>query len=319
MWLQYIQLARRLEVSLRQVLDIRLIVLVVLLADGRSLNGSWPSGTVAVCLVQSLRVDRSSCAAKHSTSTPSNESGTASLCSALVYQRASKMKVLCYFLVVFRIAESFSWTVRVRGTPVAKQWGRVSLQSSYDDFKLPEQQNLIENNENEDQPSDEELEALLGDWDDRVARLNTVHLVGRVGNTPEPRYFDDGKVVVNLSLACRRKYHYSERKALDIKSGDEETDWYGLEIWGQTAEFVSKFVDKGARVGVIGALQIDEWNDKETGEKRNKAKVVVREFDVLESKAEADLRRQNSRGPSFYTDDDDEYKPSSGSAGGFFD
>lgn len=90
-------------------------------------------------------------------------------------------------------------------------------------------------------------------------------------------------------------------------------------MWGQTAEYASKYVSKGCRVGVIGTLQIDEWNDRDTGEKRNKAKIVVREFDILETKAEADLRQQNSRGPSFYTGDDDEYDLSSGSSGGFFD
>jgi single-strand DNA-binding protein len=180
--------------------------------------------------------------------------------------------------------------------------------------------------EDSDSPTDEELEARLGDWDERVAKFNTLHLVGRIGNMPEPRYFDDGNVVVNLSLACQRKLHYGERKAEDIKFGDEETDWYGLEIWGQTAEFVSKFVDKGARVAVIGSLEIDEWTDKTTGEKRTKPKVIVREFDLLESKAEAELRRGNSRGSSFSTADDDDddddtdtYNPARGSAGGFFD
>jgi len=178
--------------------------------------------------------------------------------------------------------------------------------------------------EEEDGPTDEELEAMLGDWDERVAKFNTVHLVGRVGNSPEPRYFEDGNVVVNLSIACQRKLHYGERQLENVKFGEEETDWYGLEIWGQTAEFASKFVDKGARVGVVGSLQIDEWTDKATGEKRCKPKVIVREFDLLETKAEADLRRSNQRGSSFYTaddddDDDDTYKPSRGSAGGFFD
>lgn len=231
------------------------------------------------------------------------------------------MKVLCYLLLGSRLKECFSLSLSHRPAIIRKDWKSISLRSSYDDNDFPEQQDIIDTDEDDGLLSDEELEAMLGDWDDRVARLNTVHLVGRVGNTPEPKYFDDGKVVVNLSLACRRKYHYAERKALNIKSGEEETDWYGLEIWGQTAEFVSKFVDKGARAGVIGMLQIDQWNDNETGEKRSKAKVVVREFDILESKAEADLRRQNSRGPSFYTgdNDQDEYKPSSGSAGGFFD
>ena len=176
--------------------------------------------------------------------------------------------------------------------------------------------------EGENRLSDEDLKATLTAWDNRIAQFNTVHLTGRVGNEPEPRYFDDGKVVVNLSLASRRKYHYLERKARDIKSGDEETDWYGLELWGQTAEYVSKYVDKGSRVGVIGTLQIDEWKDKETGEPRSRAKVIVREFDLLETKAEADLRRQNRRGPSFFSssnDSFDEYNPSAGSSGGFFD
>ena len=83
----------------------------------------------------------------------------------------------------------------------------------------------------EDELSDEELEASVGPWDDKIARFNTIQLTGRVGNTPEARYFDDGKVVVNLSLASRRKYHGMERKLNSIKMGEEETDWYGLEIW----------------------------------------------------------------------------------------
>jgi single-strand DNA-binding protein len=111
-----------------------------------------------------------------------------------------------------------------------------------------------------------------------------------------------------------------ERQALGSKTGEDETDWYGLEIWGQTAEFVNNYVDKGARVGVSGNLQVDQWTDKETGEPRSKAKVVVREFDILESKAEPDLRRSNQRGPSLNArDDDDTYNPSAGGAGGLFD
>jgi len=88
---------------------------------------------------------------------------------------------------------------------------------------------------------------------------------------------------------------------------------------GQTAEFVAKFVDKGTRVGVIGQLQVDTWEDRETGEPRNRAKVVVRDLDVLETRAEAELRRGGNR-RSFYTDDDDDdYSPSKAGTGGFFD
>lgn len=88
-----------------------------------------------------------------------------------------------------------------------------------------------------------------------VPRLNTVHLVGRIGQTPTPRYLNSEageKVVVNVSLAVKRKYHPLERKVRDIRWGDEETDWFNLEIWGRDAEFCSKYVSKGARVGVEG-------------------------------------------------------------------
>mmetsp|Transcript_26153 Transcript_26153/g.75475 ORF Transcript_26153/g.75475 Transcript_26153/m.75475 type:complete len:237 (-) Transcript_26153:328-1038(-) len=172
----------------------------------------------------------------------------------------------------------------------------------------------------DDSPTDEELESNLGEWDERVATFNSIHIVGRVGNNPEPRFLDDGNVVVNLSLACRRKIHYMERQTEEIKSGEEETDWFALEIWGQTAEFVSKYVQKGTRVGVVGSLQLDDWEDQEVGERRYKAKCIVQDIEILETKAEAELRRSNQRGSSFYTtDDEDEYDSSRGSAGGFFD
>lgn len=194
-----------------------------------------------------------------------------------------------------------------------------------------------DDNNNVDRLTDEELEATLEDWDDTVPRFNTVHLTGRIGNDPDPRYFDDGKVVVNLSLASQRKYSNMERMVESIKSGEEETDWYGLEIWGQTAEFVSKYVDKGMRVGVIGTLQIDQWMDKVTNEPRSKAKVIVRDFDILETRAESEARRARSggsRGPAMYSknsdagrgyssgggyNDDYDDGPSAAGTGGFFD
>lgn len=94
---------------------------------------------------------------------------------------------------------------------------------------------------------------------------------------------------------------------------------------GQTAEFVSKFVDKGARIGVVGQFQVDTWTDKATGEARNRAKIVVRDLDVLETRAEADLRKTGRRSRSTFEgtggddDDDDAYGPSRAGTGGFFD
>mmetsp|Transcript_35556 Transcript_35556/g.106132 ORF Transcript_35556/g.106132 Transcript_35556/m.106132 type:complete len:242 (-) Transcript_35556:77-802(-) len=163
-----------------------------------------------------------------------------------------------------------------------------------------------------------EAMAASSPFEDHIPRLNIVTLTGRVGNDPEPRYFDDGKVVLNLSLAVQRKYHPLERKVRNIKYGEEETDWFPLELWGRDAEFASKFVDKGARVGITGSLEMDSWEDRNTGEPRKKHKVLVKHLDILETRAEAEARRGRSRGGGYggYYEEDD--RSNSGS-GGFFD
>lgn len=143
------------------------------------------------------------------------------------------------------------------------------------------------------QPSIDEI-AAASEFEEHIPRVNSVTLTGRVGNDPEPRYFDDGKVVLNLSLACKRKYHPLERRVRNIKYGEEETDWFTLELWGRDAEYANNFVTKGARIGITGSIGKDEWTDRATGEPRSRHKVQVKHLDILESKAEADLRRGNS-------------------------
>ena len=173
----------------------------------------------------------------------------------------------------------------------------------------------------------QDLEMMCTPFDEHLPKINVVTLVGRVGNTPEPKYFDDGKVVLNLSLAVKRKYHPLERKVRNIKSGEEETDWFPLEFWGRDAEYVANYVEKGARLGITGSLVGSAWVDKRTGEQRRKAKVLVRHIDILESRAEAELRKSNrgqysdnnDRGGGRYSNENDGDGPNPASTGGFFD
>ncbi|KAL7472590.1 hypothetical protein ACHAXS_013576 [Conticribra weissflogii] len=177
----------------------------------------------------------------------------------------------------------------------------------------------------------EELEMLATPFDEYVPKLNSVTLVGRTGSDPEPRYFDDGKVVLNLPLAVRRKYHPLERKVRNLSYQDDETDWFPLEFWGRDAEYVAKYVEKGARIGVTGILAMDGWVDKMSGEPRRRAKIVVRHIDILETRAESELRRGggggwnrgggSGGGRRKYDDDDDDddgRSPAFEGSGGFF-
>lgn len=185
-------------------------------------------------------------------------------------------------------------------------------------------------NEEEPPMSLEETEMLCTPFDEHLPKLNTVTLVGRVGNDPEPRYFDDGKVVLNLSLACTRKYHPLERKVRNIRSGEEETDWFPLEFWGRDAEYVTSYVEKGTRLGIQGQLTMDGWVDKMSGEQRRRPKVLVRQVDILETRAEAELRKNRKDGNfngnnnnmssrrNTFDDDGDDDGPSPAGTGGFF-
>jgi single-strand DNA-binding protein len=147
-------------------------------------------------------------------------------------------------------------------------------------------------------PSEALYELGEDEFDEIVPKINSATLVGRVGQDPQPRYFEDGKCVLRLSLAVKRKYHPLEYQFYGIRSGEEETDWFNLELWGRDAEYAGKYVTKGARIGVTGTLEVDCWRDKMTGEEKSSPKIVVRHLDILETKAEAELRQGRSRGGS---------------------
>lgn len=191
------------------------------------------------------------------------------------------------------------------------------------------------NSDNSDNDEDELPIDLEDEFEEYVPKINSVTLVGRVGQNPEPRYFNDNKVVLRLSLAVKRKYHPLERQVRNIRSGEEETDWFNLELWGRDAEYAGKYVTKGARIGITGSLNVDTWNDKITGEERSGHKIVVKHLDILESRAEAELRMgssgrnyggyQSGNNSNSYSgrDEGDNYDygdgPSSAGSGGFFD
>ncbi|CAN0382685.1 unnamed protein product, partial [Ectocarpus sp. 8 AP-2014] len=130
-------------------------------------------------------------------------------------------------------------------------------------------------------------------FDEGVPRLNMVFLTGYLGQDPKPKYFDSGRVVLNLSLAVKREYHPLERKALGIVQGEEETDWFQLEMWNRDAEYAAKVCKKGGRVGVTGGLSLQSWIDRE-GNDRTTVKILVQNLEVLDSRAEQAMRSDRS-------------------------
>ena len=104
--------------------------------------------------------------------------------------------------------------------------------------------------------------------------VNRVELVGWIGAEPEQRFIPSGTAVCNFRVATNRLAGRNEAGERIV-----EAEWTTVEAWDRLAEQCGRFLSKGSRVRVIGSLQTQSWEDRESGQKR--FKTVVRAEDVL--------------------------------------
>ena len=106
--------------------------------------------------------------------------------------------------------------------------------------------------------------------------LNHITIMGRLTRDPEIRYTQSQTPVTSFTLAVDRDFGGRD-------GGEKQTDFIDCVAWRQTAEFVSKYFNKGSMAVVSGRLQIRDWTDREGGKRRN-AEVVVDNIYFGESK-----------------------------------
>ena len=109
--------------------------------------------------------------------------------------------------------------------------------------------------------------------------INTVTMIGRLGNDPELRTSESGTSVVNFRLANH------EFRQVD---GERQTvtHWFRCVAFGSLAQLCSEFMHKGARVGIHGNLRQNSW-ETEKGEKRNTVEIHLRDVEFLSRKNES--------------------------------
>ena len=113
-----------------------------------------------------------------------------------------------------------------------------------------------------------------------MASYNKVLLLGNCTRDPEIKYTPKGTAVAELGLAVNRVY------TADNGEKREETTFVDVTFWGRQAEIVGEYLKKGRPVFVEGRLQLDTWDDKQTGAKRSKLRVVAENMQLLGSRAE---------------------------------
>jgi single-strand DNA-binding protein len=102
-----------------------------------------------------------------------------------------------------------------------------------------------------------------------MAYLNKVFLIGNLTRDPELRVTPKGTAVCQFGLAVNRQYKDESGATRD------ETAFIDIEAWGKQGELVSKYLQKGSLAFIEGRLRFDSWEDKTSGQKRNKLKVVL--------------------------------------------
>lgn len=114
-----------------------------------------------------------------------------------------------------------------------------------------------------------------------MASFNKVILLGNLTRDPELRYTPKGTAVARLGLAVNRSYK------TDSGETKEETTFIDVDAWGKQAELISQYLRKGNPLFVEGRLKLDQWDDKQTGQKKSKLGVVLEGFQFLGGRADA--------------------------------
>jgi single-strand DNA-binding protein len=118
--------------------------------------------------------------------------------------------------------------------------------------------------------------------------INSVVLVGRLGNDPELTYTQSGTAICKFRLAVSRPPRQG--------SDQEETDWLDIVAWGRVAETAAQYLDKGALVGIEGRVQSRTW-ERQDGTRAYAVEINAARVQFLESRRDREARQASQGGP----------------------
>ena len=113
--------------------------------------------------------------------------------------------------------------------------------------------------------------------------MNNVVLMGRITKDIELRSTQNGKSVVTFSMAVKRRF---------AKEGQPQADFINCVAWGQQAEFIAKFFNKGSMIAIVGNIQTRSW-DGQDGKKQFATEIIVDEVHFTGEKKENATQGEN--------------------------
>src|SRR4051794_5122222 len=116
-----------------------------------------------------------------------------------------------------------------------------------------------------------------------MANVNKVILIGRLTRDPEMRSFSNGGKVAKFGFAVSNRKKNSQTGQWEDVPMFIDCEAYNRGEFGKQADLVEQYLAKGRQVFLEGRLELDQWDDKTTGAKRSKHKLVVENMQFLDS------------------------------------
>jgi single-strand DNA-binding protein len=147
-----------------------------------------------------------------------------------------------------------------------------------------------------------------------MANLNKVLLIGRLTRDPEPHEFANGGRVVKFGFAVNNKKKNQQTGQYEDDPVFLDCEAFNRGENGKLADLVEQYLHKGSQAHLEGHLKLDKWQDKTTGENRQKLKVVVDQVQFLDPKPQDGNGQQPQR-----TQGRQQQRQQAQPAGGYYD
>ena len=109
--------------------------------------------------------------------------------------------------------------------------------------------------------------------------LNKVFLMGNLTREPELRYTPGGAAVCEFGIAINRTFTSNNQTR-------EEVCFVDIVVWGKSGELCQRYLSKGSQALIEGRLQYDQWEDKNTGKRSSRLRVIAENVQFVGARRE---------------------------------
>lgn len=111
--------------------------------------------------------------------------------------------------------------------------------------------------------------------------MNSAQIIGNISTDIDIKATPSGKFVATFNIAVNNPYKR------------DKTSFLPIEVWGAKAENTAEYCKKGSKVGIVGYIEVDQW--EKDGERKYKTKIVASDVEFLTPKSQGDTNTNSNK------------------------